>query len=152
MDPGWIMLGAIAALAGGLVAWGLSKDLDAGDEPPPGRRLQARDGTWVASKGEERIANWLAARGIAYRYEPEMAGGLTPDFHLAGTRVVIEYWGLASQDAYEARMVEKIEQYEEHGIDVVSLFPAHLHEMEQKLEHQLSTRGLLDEDAVNPRG
>lgn len=148
MDPGWLVLAGLGAIASLLVAWGLTKDpARTGDERPPGRPLQARDGTWVASKGERRIANWLDAHEVPYRYEPEMAGGLTPDFHLEGTSTVIEYWGLASQDSYEDRMVEKIEQYEEHGIDVVSVFPAHLHEMGTVLEHQLAKRGLLTYDA-----
>lgn len=143
----WLVLvGALAALAG-LVAWGRRSD-PTGDHPP-GRPLQARDGTWVASEGERRIADWLHARGLAYRYEPTMADGLTPDFHLEGSRVVVEYWGMARHDECEDRMVAKLEQCEEHGVDVVSVFPAHLHDLDEQLERELGRRGLLDA-AVDP--
>lgn len=141
----WVLAGFAALTVLGLAAWGLSRAGPSGTReatPPSGRPLQARDGTWVASQGERRIANWLAAQGIAYRYEPEMAGGLTPDFHLEGTDVVIEYWGLAGEPSYEERMLEKLEQYEAHGIEVVSLFPAHLHEIEDVVERELDERGI----------
>lgn len=157
----WLLVALMGAAALALILQAIARSgrgAESHEDPPPGRPLQARDGTWVASKGERRIANWLDAHGVGYRYEPEMAGGLTPDFHIEGTDVVVEYWGLAGQDSYEERMLEKIEQYEDHGIDVVSLFPAHLHEMEDVLETELDRRGVLDReggadplDGVGPR-
>lgn len=33
------------------------------------KTIEARDGELVQSKGEKRIAEWLAARGLAYRYD-----------------------------------------------------------------------------------
>ncbi len=140
----WLVLGGLAAMAGLLIWWGVSRGKPGGPrEHPKGRPLPTRDGLWVASKGEQRIANWLSARGLAYAYEPEVAGGLTPDFHLEGTDVVIEYWGLASQPAYEARMLEKIETYREHGYTVVSVFPGQLRDLEAILEDELRDAGVL---------
>jgi hypothetical protein len=117
------------------------------DEHPPGRAHRTVDGRWVASTGEQRIANWLAEHGIDYAYEPEIAGGLTPDFKIEGTDVVIEYWGMAGHEDYEQRLAEKLEIYEEHGIDVVSLFPMHVGEVDDVLERELSRRGI---DARTP--
>lgn len=142
----WIVLGLLGALALGLVAWGLASEPTSGPQPPSKQRnLRAHDGIWVASKGEQRIANWLHAQGIAYRYEPEMAGGLTPDFHIEGTDVVIEYWGMSGEPGYEERMLEKMEIYEDHGLDVVGLFPTHVDEMDEVLERELGKRGIVDD-------
>jgi len=113
-----------------------------GEDHPPGRPLPTREGPWVASKGEQRIANWLTREGIAYVYEPTVAGGLTPDFRLEGTDVLIEYWGMAGQASYEDRMAEKMEIYEEHGYDVIGLFPVHVDEMGDVLDRELTDRGL----------
>lgn len=145
MATGWIVLSVLLALGGALVWWGVTRGeaRAARREHPKGRPLPTREGLWVASKGEQRIANWLSAKGLAFAYEPEIAGGLTPDFHLEGTEVVIEYWGLASQPSYEQRMLEKIDQYEEHGFTVISIFPGHLRDVEAVLEAELVDAGVL---------
>lgn len=141
----WIVLGLLGLAALGLIAWSLAGGPPGTAEPPdPQRTRRAQDGTWVASKGEQAIADWLAAEGIAYRYEPELAGGLTPDFHLEGTDVVVEYWGMSGEPGYEERMEEKMRVYEEHGYDVVGLFPTHVHEMDAVLERELDKRGIVE--------
>ncbi len=151
VEPGWIILALMAGLALTLIAWGLLNDPQPTPEAPSKqRRLQAQDGTWVASHGERLIANYLSAHNIPYRYEPEMADGLTPDFHIENTNTIIEYWGLASQPTYEARMIEKLEQYEHHDLDVISLFPANVHEMETRLEEELTKRGLPHDEPPAP--
>lgn len=140
----WIVVASLGLLALGLLAWGLAGPAPGTLEPPSRQRdLRAQDGTWVASKGEQRIADELHARDVAYRYEPELAGGLTPDFHVEGTDVLIEYWGMAGEPGYEERMVEKMEAYEEHGYDVIGLFPAHVGEMGEVLERELAERGIV---------
>jgi len=140
----WLVLGVLGALTLGLIGWGLATPGPATAEPPSEQRdRQARDGTWVASEGERLIANWLDAHGIGYRYEPELAGGLTPDFHIVDTDVIIEYWGMSGETDYEDRMEEKMGIYEEHGYDVVGLFPTHTHEMGDVLERELGERGVV---------
>lgn len=146
MVVAWLVLGLLALLALALIGYGLRSKPATSTPPSPQRDMQARDGTWVASKGELAIANWLDAREIAYRYEPELAGGLTPDFHIEGTDVLIEYWGMAGEPGYEDRMEEKMGIYEEHGYDVVGLFPAHLHEMDAVLARELGKRGIVVEE------
>lgn len=141
----WIAIGLLAVVALGLLARGLAGGSPTVEQPPsPQRDRRARDGTWVASEGERRIADWLHERSIAYRYEPELAGGLTPDFHVEGTDVLVEYWGMSGEPGYEDRMAEKMEIYEEHGYDVVGLFPNHVHEMDEVLERELAERGIID--------
>lgn len=150
VEPGWILLGLIALFAILLAAWGLLRDAQPTHEHPKDRPLQAQDGTWVASHGERRIANWLTRHGIPYRYEPEMANGLTPDFHLEGTNTIIEYWGMAGQPSYEERMIEKLQRYEDHDLDVISLFPPNVHEIGTLLQEELAKRGHLDPDHDPP--
>ncbi len=144
----WLLAAALA-VAVGLIAWLLARrargtpDEQAGRARPKGRPYPTRDGHWVASQGEQRIANWLSVKGIPYTYEAKVAGGLRPDFRITGTHVLIEYWGLASEPSYEERMVEKITRYEQAGFDVISIFPAHHHELPDVLERELAARGLL---------
>lgn len=112
------------------------------DHPPKDRRYATRDeGLWVRSHGEQRIANWLSRRGVAFQYEPPIEG-MRPDFLISGTNIVVEYWGGAAYQGYEKRMVRKLRKYARAGIDVVSLFPAHLHELEDVLEAELRHRGV----------
>lgn len=50
------------------------------------KTVEARDGTLVQSEGERRIAEWLAAHGLAYRYDAKyrIIGEfqIRPDFYL----------------------------------------------------------------------
>jgi hypothetical protein len=56
---------------------------------------------------------------------------------------LIEYWGMSGEPGYEGRMEEKMATYEEHGYDVVGLFPTHTHEMDDVLERELGELGIL---------
>ncbi len=104
--------------------------------------FQARDGTWVRSRPEMRIANWLNLHGIEYEYEPSVEG-MRPDFQVVGTSILIEYWGGAGFRDYAQRMEAKIAKYEAAGYDVVSLFSVHLWELDRVLADEMSRRGLI---------
>jgi hypothetical protein len=113
--------------------------------PPNGPPFATRDGIWVRSLGEQRIADFLSRRRVRYEYEPRVVG-LRPDFLLpdATPPVVIEYWGGAGFRSYSDRMVEKTARYEAAGYDVVHLVPLNLRELERVLRDELRARGFLD--------
>lgn len=110
---------------------------------PKDRRFPTRDGIWVRSLGEQRIANLLSRRGIAYEYEPALLG-FRPDFVLRDHHVVIEYWGGAGFDGYAAHAAKKIAAYEDAGYAVVSLVPVNLRYLERELLDRLQDVGALD--------
>lgn len=64
--------------------------------------LYTMDGRKVKSLGEADIANWLIAHGIRFEYESPYPidtrtseyGQYRPDFHISGTDVYIEYFGI----------------------------------------------------------
>lgn len=59
------------------------------------KTIETRDGTVVQSEGERRIAEWLTARGLAYRYDAKyrIIGEfqIRPDFFLPELDVYIEW-------------------------------------------------------------
>lgn len=62
------------------------------------KTIEARDGTVVQSEGERRIADWLTARGIAYRYDAKFRiiaeFQIRPDFLSARTGCVYRILGV----------------------------------------------------------
>ena len=91
------------------------------------KTLRAVDGTLVQSDGERRIAEWLAARGIAYRYDARLriieGFQIRPDFYLPEYDVYIEYWGMDTAD-YKIGMLKKQQLYQQQGKKLISLYPA----------------------------
>jgi DNA-binding XRE family transcriptional regulator len=59
------------------------------------KTIEARDGTVVQSEGERRIAEWLTAHSIAYRYDAKFRiigeFQIRPDLYLPELDVYIEY-------------------------------------------------------------
>lgn len=110
-----------------------------------GRTFGTRDGVWVRSLGEKRIADFLSRRAIRYQYEPAVEG-LRPDFVLPDRDppIVIEYWGGAGFADYADRMATKTARYEAAGYDVLHLVPANLRELERVLRDELHRRGALE--------
>lgn len=102
--------------------------------PRPARErvfvLPCVDGHTARSKDEQRIDDWLHARGIAHEREPKLKG-MRPDWRVGN--VYIEYWGLASQQGYDARREEKLALYRKRRLRLVELFPEDLDRLEEKL-------------------
>ncbi|MBI2440028.1 MAG: HEAT repeat domain-containing protein [Lentisphaerae bacterium] len=93
------------------------------------KTIAARDGTVVQSEGERRIAEWLTAHGIAYRYDAKfrIVGEfqIRPDFYLPELDVYIEYWGLDTPQ-YKMSMYKKQTLYQQEGKRLVSVHPQDL--------------------------
>ncbi|MBI5527957.1 MAG: HEAT repeat domain-containing protein [Deltaproteobacteria bacterium] len=88
------------------------------------KTIRAADGTLVQSDGERIITEWLAAQGIAYRYDERIriveGYAIRPDFYLPEFDVYIEYWGMDTTD-YKIGMLKKRKLYQQEGKRLVSL-------------------------------
>jgi hypothetical protein len=104
------------------------------------KTIRARDGTLVQSDGERRVAEWLSARGIAYRYDERFrildGYAIRPDFYLPEHDVYIEYWGLDTAD-YKIGMLKKQQLYQQQGKRLISLHWQHKATLEADLEAKM---------------
>ena len=86
------------------------------------KTIEARDGTVVQSEGERRIAEWLTAHGLAYRYDAKFRiigeFQIRPDFYLPELDVYIEYWGLDTPQ-YKMSMYKKQTLYQHHKVNTI---------------------------------
>lgn len=89
---------------------------------------QADEGPGYRSRAEVRIAGILDREGIAYRYEHPMAvvdQGKTriwyPDFYLPQYAMILEYFGVNGDAAYDRRTEHKMQVYETTGVEGVFL-------------------------------
>lgn len=106
------------------------------------KTIEARDGTLVQSEGERRIADWLTAHGLAYRYDAKFRliaeFQIRPDFYLSELDVYIEYWGLDTPQ-YKMSMYKKQTLYQQEGKRLISVYPKDLsvldHLLADKLHH-----------------
>jgi hypothetical protein len=105
------------------------------------KTIRTVDGTLVQSDGERRIAEWLAANTIAYRYDARLrlieGFQVRPDFYLPEYDVYIEYWGMDTP-RYKAGMHLKQDLYMHAGKKLISLYP------EDKTRLDTVLRGKLD--------
>jgi len=105
------------------------------------KRLRTVDEVAVQSKGEKRIGDWLAAKGIDYRYDERMmmAGGerIRPDFYLPEFDLYIEYWGMDTPE-YVENMRHKRILYQRERKKLISLSYRDFDRLEQLLEEKLS--------------
>jgi HEAT repeats len=89
--------------------------------------IAAKSGTLVQSDGERRIADWLSAHDIAFRYDERfriLSGhAIRPDFYLPEFDLYIEYWGMDTTD-YKIGMLKKQQLYQQEGKRVISLYPS----------------------------
>ena len=108
------------------------------------KTVEARDGTLVQSQGERRIAEWLTANGLAYRYDSKYRiiaeFQIRPDFYLPELDIYIEYWGLDTPQ-YKMSMYKKQTLYQQQGKKLVSVYPKDLSTLSQLLSTKLSLFG-----------
>ncbi len=104
------------------------------------KTIRAKDGTLVQSKGERRIAEWLAAQGIAYRYDERFriidGYAIRPDFYLPEYDVYIEYWGMDTAD-YKIGMLKKQKLYQATEKKLVSVYFQDFGQIEAVLANKL---------------
>ena len=106
------------------------------------KTVETRDGTVVQSEGERRIADWLTAHGLAYRYDAKFRiiaeFQIRPDFYLPELDVYLEYWGLDTPQ-YKMSMYKKQTLYQQEGKRLISVYPQDLpaldHLLAAKLHH-----------------
>ena len=110
------------------------------------KTIAARDGTVVQSEGERRIAEWLAAHGLAYRYDAKFRiiaeFQIRPDFYIPELDVYIEYWGLNTPQ-YKMSMYKKQVLYQQEGKRLISVFPRDLPRLDRLLTDKLRHFGFV---------
>ncbi|MBU0714385.1 MAG: HEAT repeat domain-containing protein [Verrucomicrobia bacterium] len=108
------------------------------------KTIEARDGTVVQSEGERRIADWLTAHGLAYRYDAKFRiiaeFQIRPDFYLPELDVYIEYWGLDTPQ-YKMSMYKKQTLYQQEGKRLISVYPKDLPGLDRLLAAKLRLYG-----------
>jgi len=108
------------------------------------KTIEARDGAVVQSEGERRIADWLTANGLAYRYDAKFRilgeFQIRPDFYLPELDLYIEYWGLDTPQ-YKMSMYKKQILYQQEGKRLISVYPADLPRMGAILTAKLRLSG-----------
>jgi hypothetical protein len=108
------------------------------------KTVEARDGTVVQSEGERRIAEWLTAGGLAYRYDAKFRilgeFQIRPDFYLPELDLYIEYWGLDTPQ-YKMSMYKKQILYQQEGKRLVSVYPRDLPRLDGLLRAKLRLFG-----------
>lgn len=110
------------------------------------KTIQADDGTVVQSEGERRIADWLAAHGLAYRYDAKFRiigeFQIRPDFYLPELDVYVEYWGLDTPQ-YKMSMHKKQMLYQQEGKKLISVYPRDLPQLDALLAGKLRHFGFV---------
>jgi hypothetical protein len=108
------------------------------------KTILAKDRTVVQSQGERRIAEWLAAKDLPYRYDDKFqivqGYAIRPDFYLPALDVYIEYWGLDTTD-YKIGMLLKQKLYQQEGKRLVSIYPKDLGQLDDRLTAALHAFG-----------
>jgi hypothetical protein len=108
------------------------------------KTIEARDGTVVQSEGERRIADWLTAHRLVYRYDAKFRiigeFQIRPDFYLPELDLYIEYWGLDTPQ-YKMAMYKKQILYQQEAKRLVSVYPKDLQILDRLLCEKLSLFG-----------
>lgn len=104
------------------------------------KTIEARDGTLVQSEGEKRIADWLTAHGLTYRYDSKFRiiaeFQIRPDFYLPELDVYIEYWGMDTPQ-YKMSMYKKQLLYQQESKRLISVYPKDLPFLDRLLTEKL---------------
>jgi hypothetical protein len=105
------------------------------------KTIRAKDGTFVQSDGERRIAEFLSRHGIVYRYDERMriidGYAIRPDFYLPEFDLYIEYWGMSTID-YRIGMLKKLKLYQQQGKKLVSIYREDKPQITEVLRRKLS--------------
>lgn len=108
------------------------------------KTIAAKAGTLVQSDGEKRIADWLSAHGIAFRYDERYrilnGHAIRPDFYLPELDVYIEYWGMDTTD-YKIGMLKKQQLYQQEGKRLISIYPSDKPRLDTVLRQKLALFG-----------
>jgi hypothetical protein len=83
-----------------------------------GRTEVTLRGEVVASQAERRIGDCLHAAGVAYLYEPRIAG-FRPDFYLPDLGLIVEYWGMDPPGSPHRQ--RKVAAYRREGYSHINL-------------------------------
>lgn len=111
---------------------------------------RTKDGHYVRSKAELTIDDSLYLWGIAHAYEkklPNTEKVVYSDFHIPSGNerpkaVYIEYWGLENDEKYNKRKLEKIEIYNQLGLNLIQLNDADIKNIEDSLQKYLLKYGI----------
>jgi len=108
------------------------------------KTIIAKAGILVQSDGERRIADWLTAHNIAYRYDERfriLSGhAVRPDFYLPELDIYLEYWGMDTAD-YKIGMLKKQQLYQQEGKRLISIYPADKSRLDALLRDKLALFG-----------
>lgn len=108
------------------------------------KTIEARDGTVVQSEGERRLADWLTAHGLTYRYDAKFRliaeFQIRPDFYLPELDLYIEYWGMDTPQ-YKMSMYKKQMLYQQEGKRLISVYPKDLSTLDRLLQTKLGLFG-----------
>ena len=104
------------------------------------------NGVYVRSLSELCIANWLYANRIPFEYERRVLFTATGesahcDFYLPDRDVYIEFWGISNDRNYEHYKRWKEKNYTQNAIPLVSLYPADLKNLRDRLTEKLAECG-----------
>lgn len=113
------------------------------------KTIRTRDGTFVQSDGERKIAEFLTSNGIEYRYDERIriidGYAVRPDFYLPEFDLYIEYWGMDTAD-YKIGMLKKLKVYQQQSKCVISLYRDDKPHLENMLWKKLSRYLKVDEN------
>ena len=105
------------------------------------KNIRATDGTFVQSKGERKIADWLTKNNILFRYDQRFRiidnYAVRPDFYLPEFDLYIEYWGMDTTD-YKIGMLKKLKLYQQEGKKLISIYPDDIISLDKILKEKLS--------------
>lgn len=108
------------------------------------KTVEARDGTLVQSHGEKRLAEWLTAHALTYRYDAKYRiiaeFQIRPDFYLPELDVYIEYWGMDTPQ-YKMSMNKKHILYQQEGKRLISVYPKDLSQLDNLMTTKLRLFG-----------
>lgn len=115
------------------------------------KTLRVVDGTLVQSDGERQIANWLAAHGLAYRYDGRLrileGFQIRPDFYLPELDDYIEYWDKPNSPMDVQSFMAPILT----GLQQEKFWCLNLDTKNHLISKRMVTRGLVDRSPVHPR-